>query len=160
MQWHWRLGHPGFSKLIYLFRSGALSNTEKARSMIQRVLSTVTSVPKCAACMFGKQKRLPSPGKTTRLIKERRGVLKENNLNPGDETSIDHFYSSVRGRLFHSKGKTKEENMYCGGLIAVDQSSNYVFIECQKRLTSHETLIAKENYEKHCKDHGVIPQKY
>ena len=74
--------------------------------------------------------------------------------------SIDHFYSSVKGRLFHYKGKTKEENMYCGGLIAVDQASNYVFIECQKRLTSHETLIAKENYEKHCKDHGVIPQKY
>ena len=89
-----------------------------------------------------------SPGKTTKIIQERHGVLKENNLRPGDETFIDHFYSSVKGRLFHSKGKT----------IAVDQASNYVFIECQKRLTSHETLIAKENYEKHCKDHGVIPQ--
>ena len=28
LQWHWQLGHPGFKKLTYLFRSGVLSNTE------------------------------------------------------------------------------------------------------------------------------------
>ena len=160
MQWHWRLGHPGFNKLMYLFRSGVLSNTESSRRMIKGVLNNITSVPKCAACMYGKQRRLPSPGKTSHIIKDRRGVLKENNLNPGDETSIDHFFSSVRGRLFNSRGKTREENMYCGGLLAVDQASNYVFVYCQRKLTTHETLRAKEQYERHCRDHGVINQKY
>ena len=120
----------------------------------------MTSVPKCAACMFGKQKRLPSPGTTTKVIKERRGVLKKEHLNTGDEASIDHFYSSVRERLFNSKGKTQEDNMYCGGLLVVDQASNYVFVHCQKKLTSYETLQGKENYERHCRDHGVISQRY
>ena len=53
LQWHWRLGHQGFAKLTYLFRSGVLSNSESSRRMIKSVLSSVTSVPKCAACMFG-----------------------------------------------------------------------------------------------------------
>ena len=69
MMWHWRLGHPSYSRLMYLFRSGILSNTEATRRLAKSVLSNVTSVPKCAACMFGKQKRLPSPGTTTKVIK-------------------------------------------------------------------------------------------
>ena len=36
-------------------------------------------------------------------------TLKENNMNAGDEASLDHFYCSVKGRLFNSKGKTKED---------------------------------------------------
>ena len=30
LQWHWRLGHPGFAKLTYLFRSGVLSNSVRS----------------------------------------------------------------------------------------------------------------------------------
>ena len=160
LQWHWRLGHPGFAKLTYLFRSGVLSNSESSRRMIKSVLSSVTSVPKCAACMFGKQRRLPAPGVKHNTINERIGVLKQEHLNPGDEFSIDHFYSSVHGRLFSSKGKTKEENMFSGGLIAVDQASNYVYVHCLKKLTTHETLDAKEDLEKHCRDNGVVIQRY
>ena len=62
LQWHWRLGHPSFNKLMHLFRSGVLSCTESARRKISAVLSNVKSVPKCAGCMFGKQQRLPTPG--------------------------------------------------------------------------------------------------
>lgn len=35
--------------------------------------------------MFGKQRRLPTPGIKCKIVTEKRGVLKRNNLNPGDE---------------------------------------------------------------------------
>ena len=125
---------------MYLLRSGVLSNTEAARRQVKGILATVKAVPKCAGCMFGKQKRLPSPGTKTHVVKEKSGALKENHLKPGDEASVDHFYCSVRGRLFNSKGKTREENMYSGGLMVVDQATNHVFVHFQTRLTSQETL--------------------
>ena len=37
--------------------------------------------------------------------------------------------------------------MFSGGLIAVDQASNYVYVYCLKNRTSHETLDAKEDLE-------------
>jgi len=110
--------------------------------------------------MFGKQKRLPAPGTKTQIVKQTRGALKKNNLDPGTEASLDHFYCSVKGRLFTSKGKTSQDNMYCGGLIVVDHATNMVFIHFQKRLTSQETLAGKEAYERFCLDHGIVSQKY
>ena len=65
----------------------------------------------------------------------------------------------IRDR-FNSKGTTKEEKMYCGGLLAVDQATPYVFVHCQRKLTTHETLRSKKQYERHCRDHGFINQKY
>ena len=160
LQWHLRLGHPGYNRLMFLFRTGALSTSTSERRKVKSVLNNVTEVPKCAACLFGKQTRKPTPGKVTKVIQERSGVLKQNHLNPGDEASIDHFVCSVLGRLFTSRGKTKDEDMYTGGMIAVDQASNYIFVGFQKHLNSHETLIAKEKFEREAKDQGVIVQKY
>ena len=42
----------------------------------------------------------------------------------------------------------------------MDHASNYVHVEFQTHLTSHETLKAKEQYELMCRDHGVVPQSY
>ena len=115
LQWHWRLGHPGYNRLMFLFRSGVLSTSKVSLRMIKGVLSSVKHVPKCAACMFGKQRRLPIPGTTTHVVKDRQGIIKANHLNPGDKVPIDHFYCSSKGRLFNSRGKTKADSMYCGG---------------------------------------------
>jgi hypothetical protein len=48
--------------------------------------------------------------------------------------------------------------MYTGGCLFHDHASEYLHIEFQHHLTSHATLIAKENFELQCCDHGVIPQ--
>ena len=109
---------------MFLFRTGVLSNTEAARRQVKAVLANVRTVPKCAGCMFGKQRKLPTPGTKSQLISSKRGVTKQNNLNAGDEASLDHFYCSVKGRLFNSRGKTKEEDMYSGGLMVVDHATN------------------------------------
>ena len=50
--------------------------------------------------------------------------------------------------------------MYVGGCLFNDHASGYVHIEFQNHLTTHETLMAKENFELMCRDNGVIPQSY
>ena len=54
LSWHWRLGHPSYAKLMHLFRSGVLSNTESARRRVSAVISNVKHNPKCAGGMFRK----------------------------------------------------------------------------------------------------------
>jgi hypothetical protein len=42
----------------------------------------------------------------------------------------------------------------------VDHASNFVHVEHQTSLSSHDTLRAKDLFELFCRDHGVLPQKY
>ena len=78
----------------------------------------------------------------------------------GQETSVDHFICSTKGRLFTSRGRTKDSNLYCGGCIFVDHTSGHVHVELQPSLHSHATIAAKEAYEAYCRDLGVVPRKY
>ena len=117
-------------------------------------------MPKCAACQFGKQVCRTSPGTTTKQVKDEADVLKAGNLHPGQKVSADHFVCSMKGCLFDSSGKTKEDNMYSEGCIFVDHSSGYAHVEFQCHLNTHETLKAKTNFENCCRDVGAIPQEY
>ena len=60
------------------------------------------------------------------MVKDARGALKAGNLYPGQEISVDHFISSVKGRLINSKGKESEEKKYKGDCIFTDHSSGYI----------------------------------
>ena len=161
LRWHHRLGHSGFRKIQFLFRSGVLARTEAARRLQSAASKLVQdSAPKCAACQYGKQSRRPSPGKISSVVKDVTGALTKGDLVPGQRTSVDHFICSTKGRLFTSRGKTSEQDMYTGGCIFVDHSTAHIHVEFQKHLNSHETLRAKEQYEALCRDYGVVPQTY
>ncbi len=128
---------------------------------MQTAACRLTSFPKCDACQYGKQHRRPIPGTTPSLIvKERAHALKTDNLLPGQRISVDHFICSTRGRLLTSAEKTKLDDMYTGGCIFVDHASGYIFVERQVSLNSHETLKAKESFERMCRNTGVTPQEY
>jgi len=86
--------------------------------------------------------------------------LKKDDLNPGQEVSVDHFICSTKGRLFSSRGKSLEKDMFTGGAIFVDHSSSFLHVEFQSVMTSHATILAKTSFESMARDHGVIPQKY
>ena len=159
LRWHQRLGHLDFNKVKHLLRTGVLSHTDKYRSL-HTAASKVQHAPKCAACLFGKQTITSAPGKVVKVIKDRAGILRSGNLLPGQEVSVDHFISSVRGRLFEGYNRGRIEDRYVGGCIFVDHASSYIHIEFQSSLSSHATLTAKMEYEKHCRDAGVVPQKY
>ena len=42
----------------------------------------------------------------------------------------------------------------------VDAATGYVFVEFQESLNTHETSIAKENFEAFSRGVGVFPQEY
>ena len=159
MRWHYRLAHLDLAKIQFLMRTGVLATSEATRRL-HTAAAKLTVRPQCAACHFGKQRRRPTPGVRSSLIKDRAGVLTQGNLMPGAETSVDHFICSTKGRLFSSKGKSQEKDMYVGGCIFVDHASGHVHVEFQTSLHTHQTLDAKAKYEAMARDVGVIPQSY
>lgn len=159
LRWHQRLGHLAFKKIQHLMRTGVLSNTAAMRSL-HTSASKLKSIPKCAACLFGKQTVRKSPGSTTTAVKDRAGVLKAGNLLPGSEVSVDHFVSSVKGRLLSGYDKGSDDSRHIGGCIFVDHASSYIHVELQSSLSSHETLRAKMSFEEHCRDSGVMVHTY
>ena len=159
LRWHYRLGHIGFKRIQFLMRTGVLTRSNNKKHLHQAACK-IEHPPKCAACQFGKQHRRPAPGKTSTIVKDRVGVLKQDHVVPGQQVSVDHFVCSTKGRLFTSKGKTADNELYVGGCLFNDHASGHVHVEFQKHLTTHETLMSKENYELMCRDNGVIPQSY
>jgi hypothetical protein len=111
--------------------------------------------------MFGKQHRRPAPGKTPSVVTDRVGALKQGNLFPGQQISVDRFVCSTKGCLFTSRGKTSDSEMYdSGGCLFIDHASGYIHVEFQTHLNTHETISAKEKIEQMCRGTGVIPQSY
>ena len=159
LRWHQRLGHLAFKKIQHLMRTGVLSHTEGTRHL-HTAASKLTEVPKCAACLFGKQTVRTSPGSQTSIVRDRAGVLRAENLLPGSAVSVDHFISSVKGRLFSGYDKGGDTSRYVGGCIFIDHASSYIHIEFQPSLSTHETLRGKLSFERHCRDVGVVVQKY
>ena len=159
VRWHNRLGHISYKRIQSLMRSGTLAHSEATRHL-HTAACKLTDLPKCAACQFGKQKRRPTPGKRSSVVRDREGVLRQDHLAPGQRVSVDHFVCSTEGRLFGSRGKTNQDTMCCGGCIFVDHASSYVHIEFQAHLTTHETLKAKESYELLSRDLGIIVQSF
>jgi hypothetical protein len=159
LRWHQRLGHLAFKKVQHLMRTGVLSHTESTRQL-HTAASKIVQPPKCAACLFGKQTVRSAPGSKSTIVRDRAGILKAGNLLPGSEVSVDHFISSVRGRLFEGYDKGSEDSRYTGGCIFIDHASSYIHVEFQVSLSSHETLRAKLAFERQCRDVGVVIQKY
>ena len=160
LRWHQRLGHISFKRVQSLFRSGVLSHTDATRRL-HTAACKIQNPPKCAACQFGKQSCRPAKGNKTIAVRDRSGVLRQENLLPGQCISVDHFVCNTKGRLFTSRGKTSAlERLYCGGCLFVDHASGFVHVKHQSSLSSHDTMRAKEKIELFCRDHGVLPQKY
>eukprot|EP00978_Attheya_sp_CCMP212_P022107 scaffold65528_cov69-Attheya_sp.AAC.3 len=136
LRWHTRLGHVGFkpAKLI--------------------------TVPKCASCLFGKQKSRTTPGRRITHVRDETGHIRSDQFTPGQKVSVDHYICSTKGRLFTSYGKTDDNSMYSVGCIFVDHASGYVHNEFQAQMNMHQTLKSKEAFEAHCCDVGVTPVEY
>ena len=159
LRWHQRLCHMNFRTIQFLFKSGVLSRSASNRQL-HTAMCKLRSPPMCAACQYGKQRQRSTPGQTVTKVLDRDGALKNNDLFPGQSVSVDHFICSTKGRLFTSKGKTKDEKMFCGGCIFVDHASGHIDVVFQAHLNTHETLNAKLTFEQRCKDVGVVPQRY
>ena len=159
LRWHCKLGHLSFKKVQHLMRTGVLSNTEATRRLHTAACKIITA-PKCTACLFAKQTARPTAGTSISIVKDRAGVLKQGNLLPGQEVSVDHFICSTKGRLFSGYNKGSDTSRFCGGCIFVDHASGFLHVEHQSSLSSHDTLQAKLNFDKICQDSGIMVQKF
>ena len=159
LRWHYRFGHLSMRRVQFILRTGMLAHTGATRSL-HTAAAKIVECPKCAACQYGKQCRLPVKGKKVSMDRDNKGATTKDVHLPGQRVAVDHFVCSTRGRLFTSRGKEAEKDKYMGGCIFVDLATGFIHIEFLTSLTSHETLLAKEKYEMMCRNHGVIVQEY
>ena len=149
-------------------RQGALAATEGLRRLHSSAAQLKPQdLPKCAACMFGKQTNRTVPGKKWNMVKDRAGILSADQNRPGQRVFVDHFVCSTRGRriqghgIKHSKSVVRNCNeSYCGGCLFVDASSGLVHVEFQTHLSSMETIQAVDNFECIARDNGIVVQSY
>jgi hypothetical protein len=67
LRWHFRLGHLAFKKIQFLMRTGVLGLSQAA-CRLHTAASKLVRPPKFAACQYGKQTCLPSPGKVSSTV--------------------------------------------------------------------------------------------
>ena len=81
-------------------------------------------------------------------------------LNPGDEVSMDQYESSVRGRLPSTRGRERQSMRYCGGTLFFDHASGKIFVRHQVSLSASETIDSKRSVEREAIQCGVKIKKY
>ena len=69
LQWHFKLGHCGFTTIKWLGQSGLFG------ALGIKMSKDGVKIPKCAACQLGKRERTPKGGST--IKKSHDGILKK-----------------------------------------------------------------------------------
>ena len=136
LRWHYKLGHAPFTRLQQMAKRGDLPKR----------LATVIP-PFCAACKYGKQTKRPW------RTKGPQGHIRTM-TTPGQVVSVDQLESSTPGFVAQLKGLLTTQQ-YNYATIFVDQYSKLSFVFLQKRITSAETVLAKQSFERFARDHRV-----
>jgi hypothetical protein len=146
LRFHFRLGHISFQHIQWLGRQGLLG-PEGAK-----MGKTTLSIPKCAACQFGKQGRTPTPGRRVSFADS--GALSKDQVNPGQRIFVDQYESRAPGRTFSSKGASSSLK-FVGGTLFYDAASGYISIQHQHGFTAAETIQSKIKFEQEALQSGV-----
>jgi hypothetical protein len=132
MRWHYRLGHLAFSKLKQLALNGKIP---------QRLAKV--KPPACAGCLFGAMTKVPWKGQETSSE-----VLVA--MKAGQYVSVDQMISTQVGFIAQLKG-TLTRNCYTAATIFIDHYSRLKYVHLMTRLTSEETIEAKQAFEYFCR---------
>ena len=136
LQWHYKLRHAPFKLLQCMASQGDLPK------------SSATVIPLfCAACKYGKQ--IKRPWRT----KGPQGHIRTT-TQPGQVVSVDQLESTTPGFVAQLKGLLTTQ-CYNYTTIFVDQYSRLSFVFLQKKITSTETVLAKQSFERFARDHAV-----
>jgi hypothetical protein len=165
---HERLGHLSFRRVQQLYRPSSCSvRSEVSSTLCDPCFNGRPSgcsscdPPLCLACSISKAKRRSRPGKTGASTDPSvSGSLRTSDFLPGDRISMDHYDSSVSGRLPFTKGQEPGHTQYRGGTIFVDHASGFVFTGHQVTLAASDTIRSKDLFEACLKDHGVRTVSY
>ena len=97
----------------------------------------------------------PNKVNTTKKNPMKEQELKKDHLLPGHMVSADHYISRAPGRLYHTKGKSDNSDMFSGGCVFIDHTSGYVSIKHQVAINATETVKAKLTFEREAQSKGV-----
>ena len=62
--------------------------------------------------------------------------------------SADHYILRAPGRLYHTKDKSDQSNMFSGGYVFIDHAIGYVNIKHQMAINATETGRSKLTFER------------
>ena len=141
LRWQYKLGHAPFKMLQQMATQGDLP----------RRLALVIP-PFRAACKYGKQTKCPWHTKGPQ-----RHICTA--TQPGQVVSVDQLESTTPGFIAQLKGLLTTQ-CYNYATIFVDQFSKLSFVFLQKRITSAETVLAKQSFKCFARDHGVKTLHY
>jgi hypothetical protein len=136
MHWHYRLGHLPFSKLKQLALNG------KIPGRLAKV-----KPPACAGCLFGAMTEVPWKGQEA--SSEVFVATKA-----GQYVSVDQTISTQVGFIAQLKGSLTKKH-YTAATVFVDHYSRQKYIHLMTKLTSEETMEAKQAFEHFAEQHGI-----
>ena len=67
---------------------------------------------------------------------------------PGQIVSVDQFILRATGRIYHTKVKADQSDMFLVGCVFIDHASGYVSIKHQVAINATETVKAKLTFER------------
>ncbi len=136
MRWYYHLGHLSFAKLKQLALNGE----------IPRRLSKVKPST-CTGCLFGAMTKVPWRGQETSsevFVATKAGKC----------VSVDQLVSTQVGFIAQLKG-TLTKKCYTAATIFVDHYSWLKYIHLMTKLTSKETMEAKQAFKHFAKKHDI-----
>jgi len=155
LRWHYKLGHLAFEHVRLLGRGSFLDSL--ALGMFK---DPAQGTPRCGACCFGKQQRTPDNVKTSSQRPSTVGTLKSEQLEPGDRIFTDQLESRIKGRRLHTAGREPEHDRFCGSSVFCDAASGMIHVEHQVTFSANDTIMAKNGFERFCKESGVTVKAY
>lgn len=95
----------GFCQVQFIIKMGVLVTTPTMQRLNTAVAKlNLMGIPKCAACLYGKQHSQPFPGNPSSIIKNNSGNLSTDQVRLGQQVNVDHFNCSTCCRLFSQFG--------------------------------------------------------
>ena len=122
-----------------------LQRMASQRDLPKRLATVIP--PFCTACKYGKQTKWPWHTKGPQ------GHIRTT-TQPGQVVLVDQLESTTPSFMAQLKGLLMTQR-YNYATIFVDQYSKLSFVFLQKRITSAETDLAKQSFERFARDHGV-----
>jgi hypothetical protein len=113
---------------------------------------------KCSAFLCAKATTSTIKIKASTLLPVKTKVMKREHLLPGSCVLVDHYMSSIMGRLPHTFGR--EQIGYSCGTLFVDHASGKIINFCQYLTNADETITNKHWLESHARQDGVTIKGY
>ena len=74
--------------------------------------------------------------------------------------SVDYYISRAPGRLYHTKVKSDQSDIFSGGCVFIDHASAYVSINHQMAINATETVKAKLTFEREAQNQVLVINGY